>query len=543
MSIQTPHSETSPVLNALEDDDGPWRPPLFDKQFEVLYNRDRFLLVSGGRKTGKSIAICHKICAHLWNTNGAKVGLFTTSYKVATDGGSWTDLIEYAIPLWRENVGNSTEPGDDPDAVFEYTTFVRGAKDDEGNPVGSTKLDAKSRTPFFRIRNRFGGESECRLFSIDNENEIAAKTKQLRFSAIWVIELSTFKTRNIFNFTTLNLRAHGVKYEDHFWISDTNPALEGEDHWAWQLFYRDRTDPDYPTRQNKLPVEEAREFQKRLGLIEIQLNDNVKLEHRERVDLIASYESAPPEEYEIYVEGKWPKSGGRRLELFSDLIIPPIHFPPGKLAVDRSTETLASGWDLGSVNSAIVILDIVVDHGIPYVCVLEEIVYIKTEISTKDITLEALARMDQINEHYKKKWFPTFPGFLWRHWSDTSSTDRYNPAYDSVDAAMIFKVTEGQIELVGVSKADHTVEDDVKLVRMLLREKRLFVGNNCPNVKRSLQEIRRGTNKIVDPKDPLKHCFDALRYGLRSEILEYLNTPERAKSNQPAIQHLRIAGR
>lgn len=521
---------------------GVWRPDLFKKQNDVLYNRHRFQLVSGGRKTGKSIAICHKICAHLWNTNGAKVGLFTTSYKVATDGGSWTDLIDYAIPQWRENVGNSTEPGDDPTAVFEFTTFVRGAKDEEGNLVGSTKLDAKSRTPFFKIRNRFGGESECRLFSLDNENEIAAKTKQLRFSAVWVIELSTFKTRNIFNFTIQNLRAHGVAYEDHFWISDTNPAIEGEEHWAWQLFYHDRTDPDYPTRQTKLTVEEAKDFQKRLSLIEILLDDNVKLNDSERVDLIGSYESSSPDEYEIYVDGKWPKSGTKRMEIFSDLLTP-IHFPHGKLDVHRQSETLYSGWDLGNTNSAAVIIDVPIIGGIPYVSILEEVCYVGQEISTKDFTLQMLDKMIAINEHYKKIWYPTFPGFKWRHWSDTSSL-QYKANIGDVDASIVYKETNGQIELVGVDKSDHTVEDDLKLIRMFLREKRLFVGDNCPQIKECLQKIRKGTTKAIDPKDKHKHVLDALRYALRSEILEYLTTPDRVidPKSPPQLSHFSIRG-
>lgn len=505
---------------------GVWRPDLNAKQFDILYNRHPITLVSGPRMTGKSMGIAQAVCEHLWNTNGARVGIFVTSYKVATDGGSWTDVIDYAVPEWL-GVQAGDQPGDDPDAVFEYTTFIRGSEE------GAPKLDAKSRTPFFRIRNRFGGESECRLFSLDNENEIEAKTRGLRLSAVWCVELSTFKTRKVFEQTILLLRAHGVPDEKMFWIADTNPPEEGEDHWSWKLFYRDRVDPDYPDKQ----------FQSTVGLIEIFLEDNPRLTPEKRRLLENSYRDSP-DEYDRFVLGKWPKSGGRRLELFSDLLTP-IHFPKGKIDVHRQTETLATGWDLGNTNSAAVIIDIPIISGIPYVSILDEVVHIDEEISTKDFTLEMLDKMIAINEHYKKLWYPTFPGFKWRHWSDSSSTDYYRASIGDVDAAIVYKETNGQIELIGVEKFDHTVEDDIKLIRMLLREKRLFIGDNCPALRKCLEKIRKGSSKAIDPKDPHKHVLDSFRYALRSEFLDYLHTPDKIidPNARPAIQHFSIRGR
>lgn len=524
--------ETPPTSDPLANATGIWRPDLNAKQYDILYNRHPITLVSGPRMTGKSMGICHAVCEHLWNVNGARFAIFVTSYKVATDGGSWTDLIEYAIPEWM-GVQAGDQPGDDPDAVFEYTTFIRGAFDEEGNPAGSPKLDAKSRTPFFRIRNRYGGQSECRLFSIDNENEIEAKTKQLRLSGAWIVEVSTFKTRKIFEQTILLLRAHGVPDEKMFWIADTNPPEEGEDHWLHRLFYRDRTDPDFKDKG----------FQAKLGLIEIFLDDNPKLSKEKRSILENAYLDSP-DEYDRFVLGKWPKSGGRRLELFSDLLTP-IHFPAGKIDVHRQTETLVTGWDLGNVNSAAVILDIPIIHGIPYVCVLDEVIHIAHEISTADFTIQMLEKMISINEHYKEKWKPGFPGFLWRHWSDNSSTHVYRSSIGDVDASIVYKTTNGQIELMGVDKSEHTIEDDLKLIRMLLREKRLFIGENCPQLKKCLEKIRKAQNKIVDPKDPLKHAFDSFRYALRSEMLEYLHTPDKVNdpNARPQLTQFSITGR
>lgn len=513
----------SAIANPQSAMDAPWSPDLNPKQADILYHRKPITLVSGPRMTGKSMGICHAVCDHLWNVNGARFAIFVTSYKVATDGGSWTDLIEYAIPEWT-GVQAGDQPGDHPDAVFEYTTFVRGS--DEGAP----KLDAKSRTPFFRIRNRYGGESECRLFSIDNENEIEAKTKQLRLSGAWIVEASTFKTRKIFEQTILLLRAHGVPDHQMFWIADTNPPEEGEDHWLWRLFYRDRIDPDYPDK----------EFQQRLGLIELFLDDNPRLSSEKRKILENAYRDSP-EEYDRFVLGKWPKSGGRRLEVFSELLTP-IHFPQGKIDVHRATETIPTGWDMGNINSAFAIIDMPVVNGIPYVSILEELVYTDTEMSTADFTLEAMDKMIALNEHYKKAWAPTFPGFKWRHWSDNSSL-QYKSNIADTDAAIVYKASNGQITLIGVEKAMHSVEDDVKLFRMLLREKRLFVSNHCLWTKRMLNEIRRDSKKTIDPKDKLKHIFDAIRYAVRSEFIDHLYANEKsveAPTGAPALFHYPI---
>lgn len=473
----------------------PWAPDLFQKQFDVVNDRHRRALISGPRKTGKSIAICHKICHHLWNTNGAVVGLFTTSYKVATDGGSWTDLINYAIPQW---IGLEGDNG-----CFEYTSGLRG--EEEGGP----KLDAKSRTPFFRIRNRFGGESECRLFSVDNENEIEAKTKQLRFSGVWVIELSTFKTRAIMEMTVMSLRAHGVPFEDHFWIADTNPAEEGKEHWAYKVFYKDRVDPEYPDK----------EFQQMTGLIEIFLDDNTKLNDIERRELENLYRDSP-EEYNRFVLGIWPEGSTRRRELFSD-ILTPQHFVAGPIDVHRTSETLITGWDMGGINSAFVIVERRIVDGIVYWCALDEVVLTNTEISTADFTIKCLDRMIVINEFYKNTWH-LFPGFNWTHWSDNSSTSVYRPQIGSVDASEVFKISNGQIELKGVEKPANSVEEGVKMIRTILREGRLFIGANCPQLKRALMEIKRGSRWTINPDDPHKHVLDAFRYAVWGEWMEDL---------------------
>lgn len=489
-----PHLPTTP--HHLEAE---WTPDLFARQYDIINDRHRICLVSGPMKTGKSIGICHKIARHLWEVNGAYVGIFVTSYKVATDGGSWTDLIN-VMRQWIDSGMLSVD-----NQPIEFTSFIRG--DDEGGP----KLDAKSRTPFFKIRNMHGGESECRLFSIDNENELEAKVKGLRLSAVWCVELSTFKSKKVMTLTISRLRALGVSYEDHFWIADTNPAEEGKAHWAYKVFYTDRTDPDYPDK----------DFQANLGLLEIFLQDNTKLDPRERQELENLYRDTP-DEYDRFVLGLWPEGAAIRREVFAD-ILTTFHLLDKPIDIDRHTETLITGWDMGAVNHAFLILERRIINDLTFWMALAEVVIIKKETSIADFTIQCLDQMIAINEFYKKQW-PGFPGFTWVHWSDNSATAYHRPQVGDVDAMIVKEASQNQIELQGVDKPQGSVAEDIRMVRTLLRERRLFIGSNCPNLRQTMERIKRGNRHDIDPGDPLKHIFDALRYPIRAETLEDLNS-------------------
>lgn len=109
------------------------------------------VLVDGPRKSSKTIGVCHRILRHMYETPGARVALIVKTTGSATDGGVWLDLVDIIMPQWLEaNFG------------FEYTTF-----DKDGN--AGPKMDSKTRTNYFRIRNAFGGKASyacCRCSTI-----------------------------------------------------------------------------------------------------------------------------------------------------------------------------------------------------------------------------------------------------------------------------------------------------------------------------------------------------------------------------------------
>jgi hypothetical protein len=169
---------------------------------------------------------------------------------------------------------------------------------------------------------------------------------------------------------------------------------------------------------------------------------------------------------------------------------------------------------------------------------LDEVVYTDTEITTADFTLAMLDKMIALNRFYQQQW-PMFPGFQWRHWSDNSATSIYRPTVGGFDSSLVYKVSGGQIDLVGVEKPAGSVEEDIKMIRMLLREGRLFVGANCPWLRRCLREITKGPKGIIRTDDKLKHIFDAFRYAIRSEWMEeFANDPLQPKKAGSGLIHV-----
>jgi PBSX family phage terminase large subunit len=453
--------------------------------------------IGNGTINHNTISTGHRVFRHLWETPGARVALFAKTIKSAKDGGVWNDLTDIIAPEWMASgmVGMTGMP-------MEYTSVVNG--------VAGPKSDGATRTMYFTVRNMYGGNSELLLFSLDDEKYVEAKVKSMRFSLIWFSELSNFVNRECLNVSLLSLRMPHLKYEQHLWIADTNPAKEGKDSWIYKLWYMDRVRKDHPN-PNANPKEIASwiEFQKGLRLIEFTLDDNPFLGTRERNELESLY-ADDPGEYDRNVLGIWTKGRGGIEKVFADVFLAERHVISEAIDVSPDSDKLFTSWDLGSgVNSAAVILEKRFIHGTPHWMILEEHVSVDIEVSTEDFAFQMYQKMVHLEEFYKRR-------FTWTHWSDSSSTDVYRAAIDGYDAGLVAKATQGRVELQGVEKPKGSVLTSIRMIRRLLRENRLFVGENCPNVIKMFEQIEHGKEKDVDD-GPLKHVFDATRYAIYAE--------------------------
>jgi hypothetical protein len=477
------------------------------------------VLCSGGRMTGKTIAIVDRIMRHLWETPGARAAVFAKTIKVAKDGGIWEDLLD-GVRKWI-SAGIVSPHG----FTFEYTTV-----DSSGSP--GPRMDSQTRTIYFKIRNYWGGESELKLFSLEHDHEVQSKVKGTRFSLMWFSELSNFGDSSVMNVSYLQLRMKHLKPWQHLWIADTNPHEDGEDHWIYKTWYEHRIQNEADIRaevmkKTKDPVQVEKlvrqkvEFRKSLKLIEIFLEDNIFLPDGDRISLMEQYDGDPGE-YARNVEGKWVKGHGNIGKHFVDVFSEAIHVVGsddesvgGFIDVNPLTDTLLTCWDLGDVNHAFHILEKQIVDNTAIWCVLDEHVVIDTQMSVTEFTLECLQKLMDIEAHYGRR-------FLNVDWSDSSSTDVWKSSGEGGSQAVeVEAASGGRFRLQGVVKPKHSVRHRVKILKYLLKRERLFVSKRCQATVDMFWNVSKG--KADDEyvlRNKYKHPFDSLSYGIYMSVLE-----------------------
>lgn len=459
------------------------------------------ILAAGSRSSGKSVAICHRVWRHLYDTPAAKFVVIAKSNKVGAVG-PWDDLINIAGAEWTHS------------GITEYLTT------DPKNDTPGPKIESKTRVPYFEIRNRFGGKSACYMFSLPHDAEVEEKLKSSRWSGIWISELSLFLDPNVFIVSMMQLRMFHLRPWQHLLLADTNPSDEGEESWIYKLWYQRRAD-DKDIK--------ALEYSKSLRLIEMFLDDNIFLTQGQR-DFIGSLHAANEAQYDRMVKGKWVKGYGLQGKHFAALWSPSVHIvgstdksaPYGdQIELLPSTHELFAGWDLGSAtNHSAHILEkriIALASGdVSLWCVIDELVSLNEAMQIDEFTEIFHGMMKGLETKYNRK-------FQWKHWSDDTAVNVPRTSGEGYDALEVELASNGEISLEGVSKPDGSVRSRVKILRRLLREKRIFVSARCVRTVKMFQELKQGTKKtefVAWNED--KHPFDSLSYPILVETGEEL---------------------
>jgi PBSX family phage terminase large subunit len=503
-----------------------WIPFLSAKQKAVFDCYKMYVLCCGGRRNGKSIAVGHKVMRHMVETPGAEVALISTTIKTAKEGGAFQDMVNIIYPIWESaNIYGS--------GGFKVEFTSKG-----GNGLPGPRMDAATRTSSFRIRNIHGGESSLTLFSINNENEIESVTRSKRFSMVWISEGSNFKSDKIFKEVAQMLRMYHLNKEDHQLIVDTNPAEEGDAHWIYQKWFVDRLRDSPPkelmqTKENPTGItqEDWVMIRDHFALFEFQLEDNPRLSKLEIAELKAS-NCDNQGEYDRNILGKWVKGHGLKGKVFADILLPEKHFigtdPDEAIDISETTIDLVSGWDMGKVNHAGVIVEpIMVDRRYSY-NVLEECMVLDEKVSIDEYAFQMWEKMRGIERYYQRR-------FNWTHYSDDSAFN-FNPHSGEIDATIVYNATGGEVSLEAANKAKNSVDAGIKFMRQLLHTNRLFVGSNCPRIREMLEQI---TDRDIEDDTHLKHPFDALRYVIyMMERKFYFETAPRSVNRTQEFIHV-----
>lgn len=471
---------------------GRWAPDLSPKGYDVLNDYHRFLMLSGCRKSSKTINSCAKICRHLWENDNAMIAIVGKSIRSIKSSGVWQDLVilDTGIKQWlRAGIG------------FDYVV--------EPKITGDTKMS------FFRIRNMHGGVSECQVHSLEHDHEVEQKFKGTRYSMFYLPEADQFQTEMVLQILDDQLRIPSIPYEDHQILLDTNPAEEGPDHFLHRVFYRkcgEDDQPFTPARAGKYRV------------IDFSLDDNPFISDQEKQDLKDKYRHDPLK-YARYVEGKWERdtTGG----VFEDVWSEHLHVVGSTngpkedwqiLIPGQYSHEFSVGWDAGDVN-----------HSASFLCpretdtetifdLIDELVVVDRQISIADFTEGVLEKMDSWEKMVKDLYGANHKIF-WRHWSDPSAADRYRSAADSFDSKIIRNVSEGRIILGFASKGAGSVKRRKDLLRRLLFQNRIAVSAQCRAHIEMFRYLKPGPSQAepIQRSSVHKHAFDSLTYALSNE--------------------------
>lgn len=521
-----------------------WYPDLFDKQLDVFNSTARALLVYGARLSGKTRAVLHRIVRHLWETDGARVGFFARTLKSSKDGGAWALLHNAILKEWfKAKIG------------MRYTTESKG--------VYGPRTDGITRTLSFKVSNVHKTESEVMLFSLDNDDDVEAKLKELEFSMIYFSELDKFGDRRVLTVALPSLRMGHLRFEDQSWISDCNPSEEGDASWIYQLFFRERLMgyEDYLRAQKEqdLPLLSQDDFERfygQLDVISIQPEENPRVDARQLQEVRVACGSDQGL-YARHVKGEWVWGGGDASRHFRALWGDGSrHIVDGTTAEgveedwiiakpSQNCFELITGWDLGETNHAAVILERYqrrvtsrsengqeTSRYESCFVVLDELVSIGHEVSNDEFTCEFMDLIKQIEADAGR----TFN--LDRAWSDRSSLEKYSSSGDTYPYLQVHDASEGRITLQGVRKPTGSVRIRVQELKKFLAHGRIKVSAHCKYTIKMFRDLKKGKDKTnyVVPTDENKHVFDAISYAILAECAEELESGPKTGRKEQALE-------
>lgn len=458
-----------------------WLPPMSEKGLAVFNNYNRFLLVHGARRTGKTIALADKVIRHMWENDGAVVGIVARTLR-SGEQGVWGDLVR---------------PVSGRLAVWATGTSMKVVK--EPSSYSTTKVS------YFRIQAANGGISECQLHSLEHDDEVESKFKGAKFSMVQMVEADLFKDPMVFRTLTQTLRL--LEFPRQQFLLDTNPPKEGREHWLYKEFFVNHTDKHHE--------------------IKIAIEDNPFLSQEEKEELFNLYKD-DTNLLARYYYSEWVEARNEGT-VFEEVYSKDIHVITTSkssteeeddwelLCPESDCHTIHTGWDIGDRSTAFsVVAPRVAESSLAFDC-LDEVVWLDEDNkSIKEFTEEVEDTMSfwerRVKAMYSRK------ALMWYHWSDSSSMNE-SMTIGGTEANLIYKLSQKRITLRPVTKGAGSVSARRRLLHRLLFERRIFVASHCTATVDMLEKLPPGTgNSGVSSLSKHKHVFDSLTYALSSAV-------------------------
>jgi len=480
----------------------------------VFDSKARCILLHGPRKTTKSNAAQNKLVRHLWDYNRAIAAIVVKGLKNAVGSGVWEDIIKPDGILESE------------DTEYSKVGWFKSGIGAKYTIAPTMKADTKMR--YFRMTNRHGTYSEAQLHTLQNDQDVEIVFKDSKFSFIYIVEADKFETDLVFRRLVEQLRLPNVPHTSRQIILDCNPPRAGENHWIYKTFIRNKGGVYIPSIKP--------DFQE----IGFQVEDNSFITAAEKQEIYDN-NASDPIDLARYYYGQWVKSskGG----IFKNQFRPSFHVIGDSTSDDPSEHTILvpstesierpMGWDLGDAVNHAMVMSAKRPFGKSFVFdIFDELVITGKNFSTKEFGRIVLEKMEFWEKLAKKK----DPNAVinWRSWADAANT-RYLSAADASEAMVLYKISEGKLNLLPVQKGAGSVSRRVNLLKRALYNNVIYASAKCTNVIDMLSFMESndpyGNSDMIDPQNPHKHIFDAVTYLLMNEIPSaYSDEPEKASS-------------
>lgn len=207
-----------------------WEPIHNPTQKQAYNSSALFLLVYGGRASGKTRICLDALVRHCYDEDDALAIILSPSIRQGKEGVF--DDLEAILDIWKN--GNK-------EMIDGIET---GSRIDEGMGLDYTPpaLDPQTKDRVIYITNRHGTRSKVLLVSIPHHSMVKKRMKALSPSFVYVDEIAELESASYFRDVVYQLcRRKNINGPQQYYAS-CNP--EGPSHWVYNIFFERCIDAD-----------------------------------------------------------------------------------------------------------------------------------------------------------------------------------------------------------------------------------------------------------------------------------------------------------
>ena len=458
----------------------PWIPSLGVTQRKIFDDPSNYILAYGERGSGKTFVLGgHKLVRHLYENFNALAVVIVGVRSQATMGGVWHKLQTEILPEWVDGID------------LEHT---------------SERQDTQKNL-FMDVTNRFGGTSRVVLISIPYGAFIRDRIKGFEPSYVFIDELTNLDPNDYFNAVVQQLgRRQGIHGPQQY-TAACNP--EGPSHWVYKRFF-------------EAPYDEDGAWNDDYGTYHVKIEENlVNLPEGYYARIEEAVKNDPIEEARM-VRGEWiDRPAGEAIfgPYFNDALHSKGDAKTGLLPSPKYPVVL--GWDPGSVNNAVIFMQVLPGLERSVWLVFDELVTINKKLPYTTLIPLVMRKMAYWNRKMNHK-------FSFVHVSDNSAFNQYRAKQGSYDVRDIQEISASKadtfnleaIRMKAAPKFNGSVEARVRLTIAKLQNEEFLMSVQCSNIRKMFRNlVSEKQGKTYDPNLAFKprrsvyvHAFDAMSY-------------------------------